>query len=655
MTDSAYPQLFSPLNVGQRQLANRLCLPATVTNFAEKNLITERWSNFLIERSRGGAAMVVSEIIAVDPEAVAQATTVIGFDDRNNDGFRATAEAIDAAGGALVAQLWHPGRQQLWHPTKAPAGVSDGPDPYSWTVAHVMQDGDIRKLVDDFVAVAKRLDSCGLAGIELHGAHGYLINQFLSPWSNLRNDDWGGDLIGRSRFVRMLAAGIRAACRADFIIGLKMPGSEAVDGGIDPDEAARITAHLAADGVIDYFAYGQGNFSLSLENHVPDMYFQPGHFLEIHKKMRVAAGGVPVMALGRIGSPEEAEQALVDKCGDLIGMSRAHISDAAFGIKARRGAAETIRPCVFDNSSWGEIHQGKPLAEFHNPMLGHAGEADWQPQPADAGKRVAVIGAGPAGLEAAWTAAARGHQVDLYSASKQLGGALRLEAALPGRGEMARIIDHQHQQAERFGVNVHLNHPITAADLGRLAVDNIILATGAEARPPEHAADMDGPLISGRDYLRGPAREHIKRFKKAVLIDQDQTAATYGLADRLAADFDQLIILTSRPNFAQAVNYCSSIGVYRRLYGAQVELLPAVKPVMLQAGVLTLENVYGGPARTIDAVDVVIYVTPRRVMDGFEPAALAQIASQVLRIGDCRSPRNLMAAIHGGHHAAMAV
>ena len=360
MTDSPYPHLFSPLRIGARTLRNRICLPATVTNFAAANMITERWTQFLVERARGGAAMVVTEVVAVDPEAVAQATTVIGFDDRNNAGFTATSAAIEDTGGLMVAQLWHPGRQQLWHPTKSPAGVSDGPDPYSWTVAHVMDNDEIHDLITKFAATAARLQGCGLAGVELHGAHGYLINQFLSPWSNRREDDWGGDLDGRSRFVREIVAAIRAACGPDFILGLKMPGTESVDGGIDPDEAARITSHLAALGSIDYFAYGQGNFSLSLENHVPDMYFQPGHFLDIHKQMRTAAKGTPVMALGRIGDPALAERAIAEGQGDLIGMSRAQISDAAFADKARRGAAADIRPCVFDNSSWVKSTRASP-------------------------------------------------------------------------------------------------------------------------------------------------------------------------------------------------------------------------------------------------------------------------------------------------------
>ena len=164
---------------------------------------------------------------------------------------------------------------------------------------------------------AARLHRCGVAGVELHGAHGYLINQFLSPWSNTRDDGWGGGVDGRTKFVREIVSGIRAQCGSNFVIGLKMPGTELIEGGIDVAEAERLTAHLAGAGGLDYFAYGQGNFSLSLEAHVPDMYFEPGPFIDVHKRMKAAAGGLPVMSLG----PRAAGRCMPAR---LVGCVRAH-------------------------------------------------------------------------------------------------------------------------------------------------------------------------------------------------------------------------------------------------------------------------------------------------------------------------------------------
>ncbi|MDD9984475.1 MAG: NADH:flavin oxidoreductase, partial [Gammaproteobacteria bacterium] len=255
-----YPNLFSEIAVGTRTVRNRIALPATLTNFGAGNRITDRWINFLAERARGGCGLIVTEIIAVDPEALAHAAIVTGYEDANDAGFERVAHEVHAAGSYILGQLWHPGRQQLWHPTRSPAGVSDQPDALSWTVPRVMTTQECARLVDAYVAVARRLARCGFDGVELHGAHGYLITQFLSPWSNTREDGYGGDLEGRTRFVREIAERIRDACGEGFIVGLKMPADEGVDGGIDVEEAARITQRLAATGAFDLFAYGQGNF-----------------------------------------------------------------------------------------------------------------------------------------------------------------------------------------------------------------------------------------------------------------------------------------------------------------------------------------------------------------------------------------------------------
>ena len=643
-----YPALFSPLQIGQRQVRNRVALPATLTNFGQGNRITEKWGNFLIERAKGGAGLIVSEIIAVDPEAIAHGAVVTGFDDSNDAGFKVVAQGVHTAGAVLVGQLWHPGRQQLWHPTKSPMGVSEQPDALSWTVPHVMSGAEVQRVAGAYVAVAQRLYRCGFGGIELHGAHGYLIGQFLSPWSNTRDDEYGGGVEGRTCFVRDIAQGIRQACGADFIIGLKMPGDEGVPGGIDVDEAARLTERLAETGNFDYFAYGQGNFSLSLETHVPDLHFRPGHFIDLPKRMRAAAGGIPVMALGRIGDPDLAEKVVAEGFGDLVGMTRAHIADAAWARKAEAGQVGDIRPSVFDNWCWGEIHAGKPLLEHHNPYLGLVDEAGAEQHlaPAPAAKTIAVVGAGPAGLEAAWVAAARGHAVTLFGASEQVGGKLRLDAELPGRAEMAKLIAYQTHMAERHGVHVNLGRKADVGDILALNPDAIILATGAGLRRPMNLAAEADPVTDGIAYIRENAGRDVNRGGTAALFDQEHGPATYGLADLLARQFDKLILITPRPGIGQNVNYCSAIGVHRRLHRAGVEILPSHDLIDYRRGAVVCRNVFTEQEKTLGGIGEVVFVTPRLADDALA-GAFSDIP--VHRIGDCLSPRNIMAAIHGGH------
>ena len=644
---SNYPHLFSELGIGTRTVRNRIALPATLTNFGAGNRVTDRWINFLAERARGGCGLLVTEIIAVDPEALAHGAIVTGYEDANDPGFEQVAAEVHEAGSCILGQLWHPGRQQLWHPTRSPVGVSDQPDALSWSVPRVMSTEECERLVDAYVAAARRLARCGFDGVELHGAHGYLITQFLSPWSNTRDDRYGGDLEGRTRFAREIAERIRDACGEGFIVGMKMPAEEGVEGGIDVEEAVRITERLVATGVFDLFAYGQGNFSLSLDSHVPDMHFRPGHFIDLHRRMREVSGGKPVMALGRVGTPDLAERIVAEGYGDLVGMARAQVSDAAFSDKAREGREEEIRPCIFDNFCWGEVHAGKPIAEFHNPHLGERGEAKWAPSLASHARTVVVVGAGPAGLEAAWIAAARGHEVHLFGAGASAGGKLRVEARLPGHADVARVVEHQLRMAERHGVRFM---PGTCADgeaVRELAPDAVVLATGAKMRRPRWAWSNTVLTISTVEFAERLGTSAAPSGRTAVLFDHDHTAPTYAVAEALAERHEHVVLLTPRTGIAQAVNYCSALGVHRRLHGLDIEIVTATEPVEIRDdGTVLCRNVFSGHEGEIEEVDTVVYATPRRVVDDLA-RKLADLSPTL--IGDCLAPRNLLIAIHEGH------
>ena len=644
-----FSRLFSPLQVGGRTLRNRIALPATLTNYGSGNRITSRWINFLAERAKGGAGMVITEILAVDPAALAQGAIITAFDPVNEDAFKATAAEVEGQGACLIGQLWHPGRQQLWSPIWSPKGISDQPDAYSWTVPHVMSTDELRQVADRYVEVAGRLKRCGFGGVELHGAHGYLITQILSPWSNRRNDQYGGSLDNRVRFVREVAQAIRQTCGSDFVIGLKMPGDEGVDGGIDPDEAARITTILARHGVLDYFAYSQGNFTLSLETHVPDMYFRHGHFLDIHKKLRPAASGTPVMAIGRIATPIEAETAIADGAGDLVGLTRALIADADWPAKARDGRAGEIRPSSYDNFCWGEIHAGKPLAEINNPQLGQKGESGWRTPVARKKRRIVVVGAGPAGLQAAALAAQAGHDVTLFSRSNQVGGKLNWEISLPGRSEYRALITWLEKQARKAGVKIKTGQTADVQAILAINPESVIVATGSHQRRPDN---FTGQGISARDWNAQSGTERLNGA--AVLFDMDHTAATYGVADGLAQRYDGLFLLTPRTQIARNVNYCSAIGVYRRLYEAKVEIVLAAEPVNLSGNVLTWRNVFTGRLGKIGDVALFVWSTPRLADDALA-VALERAGIETRRIGDCMAPRNLFCAIHEGEAAAVAL
>lgn len=647
----AFPRLFSPLRVGSLTLANRLVHVATLNNLAERNRATVRSADYYAARARGGAGLIVSEGIAVHPKAVPTGAVIAGFEAESVPGLRRVTEAVHRHGVPMLAQLWHLGRQQLWTPISAPWAPSPVADPHSGTIPHEASRDEIRDVVAGFVTTARHAREAGFDGVELHGAHGYLITQFLSAWSNRRRDEYGGSLENRLRFLLEIVDGIRGACGPGFVLGVKLNANEFVEGGIDLPEARALAARLAAGGAVDYLGVSQGNFSKSLEAHAPDMHFPPTPFRPLARGIREAARGVPVYAMARFAAPDEAEAALEAGDADFIGMSRALIADAALPAKARAGRVDAVRPCIMCNVCWGAIPLGRPLLCIYNPSVGHEGTLDADaPPPAATPGRVVVVGGGLAGMEAARVAALRGHRVTLLERAGRLGGQALLAERLPGRADFGRMTRWLVSQVERLPVDVRLGVEAGAADVLALAPDAVVVATGS--RPSLDASDGPAARLAGAppgavastwDVLEGRAR----LGASVALLDYDGEHEATGTAELLAAQGRRVWLVTPFEFAGFYENYLSRIGMMRRLLGAGVTILTATETRAFDGAGLVVENLYSRRAERLP-VESVVLAGANRAEDGLVAALRGRVPA-LHAVGDCYAPRKASAAVHEGH------
>ncbi len=651
-----YPLLFSPLKVGTQMVRNRICHASMTTRYSVGSMITDRWRDYFVERAAGGCGMIVCEPFNMTPRQNAPQKVTV-WDDRNNDRLAEVAEGIAAHGCLMLAQVQDPGRG-MHHKGRRPNAVSASalPDDLSWSVGHAMNAEEIREMIRGFAESCRKLQKLGWHGAEISCGHGHLFHQFMSPIANIRDDEFGGSLENRLRFITELIAAIRDACGADFIIGLKLPSDDGQPGSIGPAEAAEITAKFTADHArdFDYFCFAKGWHGWSLVDHIPDMTWDRMPYNELTKSLKQQAGDIPVMMLGKIIEPSQAEDALAEGVGELVGLGRTLVTEAGWGLKAQAGLEHEARWCVSCNNCWGAITEKTPLACDNNPRCGTPGEASWRPEPAAETKKIAVIGGGPAGMEAAWVAAARGHQVTVYTSGSEYGGKTQLYSKLPLSEQVSSVFDYQIVALERHGGKVELGVTMTAEDILKLDVDTVILATGATMRWPESipAEFKDEGIIPD---LRETAAMLLQGYPPqpgvAVIYDHDHTHGTYATAELAKGIFDRVIIATPREMIAKDEPLVTQQQIYRRMHqlGIDIELL--VEPDDLEElieGRLSLRNIFSGQKKWIDEVALFTYAT-NRVPNDTLYAPLKQAGLEVHLIGDAYSPRYLIGATQHGH------
>jgi 2,4-dienoyl-CoA reductase (NADPH2) len=646
---NAYPRLFSPLRVGPVTLTNRLVFAAHLTNYAEDGLPTARHAGYYAARAAGGAGLVITEEHTVHPSDRAYEKTIRGYDPAVLPGYRALTAAVHAAGAPVFAQLGHHGGQAAGTYSRRPVWApSPVPDPLFREVPQEMGEREIEAVVAGFADVAARCAEGGFDGVEVQASQSALLRGFLSRATNTRTDAYGGAVTNRARLLLEVLRAVREAVGSGLAVGVRLAGEEFVADGTTPAEAVEAARLAVASGVVDYVNTTVGVATSTLGRVVPSMGTSPGYALPVAAAIRDEVG-VPVIGVGRILTPGQAERALADGSCDLVGVVRGQIADPRFAEKARTGRTAEIRTCLGCNQECaGRVGLGRPLGCVQNPAAGH--EAETLPPPRRRGRRVLVVGGGPAGLRAAATAAARGHAVTLLEREAHTGGQIAAAASAPGRGGLRPLVDDALAECLRHGVDVRTAVPADRAAVLAHRPEAVVLATGATPGRPPWARDLPR-VVDVRDVLVGAVLPE----GEVLVVDDLGSPAAPSVAELLAGRGCAVEVTTSALVVGQDLGLTLDMERWQH-QAAHLGIRQSTDRLVQsiadgrRLAVELLEHPTGAiETRVVDWVVVATHAHPADELWH----ALAGTGLEVHRIGDCRAPRRADAATREGERVGL--
>lgn len=644
MADPRLPHLFSPLRVKGLELKNRLVMPPMGTRYGSYHCqVTERLRSYYAERAKGGIGLVIVQFTFVSPEGRNGPYTTGLSDDSFILGYRQLVADVHAAGAKVAIQLAHVGAvgrsAVIGTRPVAPSAVAatGGEMPKELSLEGIQQ------LVESFAQAARRARDAGFDAVEFHAAHGYLLNQFLSPLWNRREDRYGGSVENRARMLVEIVTRTRELLGQDYPIMVRLCADEFLPGGMTIDEGIS-TARILESAGVDILDVSGGIGETSAQS-VPSNLDGPGGvLLPLAAAVRQAVQ-VPVIAVGKLHQPEAAEAVLAEGKADLIALGRAVIADPYWPVKAAEGRWEEIRPCLtcVAPDCHGRTMRGLDSACVVNPTAGRETLFDFTP--AKQPKRVAVVGGGAAGMEAAMAAARRGHRVTLYEREAELGGQIPLAATPPHKEEMGQYLQYQRKAIARSGVQVTLGTEVTAERLQAERPDVVILAAGAKPTiPPVPIRDQQ--VVTAWEVL---ARQ-VETGQRVVIVGGGDVGCE--TAEFLVARGKKVTIVEMLPDVATELIWWNHDLLLQRLAESGVDILTSSKLTSLERGAVNYER--GGISNRIQGVDTVVFATGVKPEDGLAKQ-LAEKGVDVRPVGDCAKPGNLATAVRSGFEAGMAI
>ncbi|MER7684991.1 NADPH-dependent 2,4-dienoyl-CoA reductase [Streptomyces sp. NPDC097610] len=492
---SRYPHLMNPLDLGFTTLPNRVLMGSMHVGLEEAERGFERMAEFYATRARGGVGLIVTGGIAPNDagrpyEGGAKLTTEAEAEQHTE-----ITAAVHREGGKIAMQILHFGRYAYHQDLVAPSALQAPISPFP---PHALTDAEVERTIDDYARAAELAQRAGYDGVEIMGSEGYLINEFIAAQTNQREDSWGGSYENRMRFPVEIVRRVREAVGENFIIIYRLSMLDLVPGGSTLDEVITLARAVEAAGAtIINTGIGWHEARIpTIATSVPR-----GAYTWVTKKV-MGAVSIPLVTTNRINTPELAEQLLADGHADMVSLARPMLADPDFVAKAAAGQPEAINTCIGCNQAClDHTFSGKITSCLVNPRACH--ETELVLAPTRLRKRVAVVGAGPAGLACAVSAAERGHDVTLYDAASEIGGQLNVARKVPGKQEFDETIRYFRTQLELHGVDVRLNTRVAAEDV--CAYDEVVVATGVSPRTPE-IPGVDHPSVLGYlDVLRDGA------------------------------------------------------------------------------------------------------------------------------------------------------